>query len=546
VSPRPGARLRQHPLLLALTIVGPLCEAVPLRYFGVTAGLAPQVTAPLAFGVFHDLRWIAVFHNSWWAFAGELVAMVVVRTTFIAATVRAAWPRSVAPPSWKEALQAALGFTLVAIVVLWPWAALVFAAGATSLEWLQFTAIPPFLLFAMLLSHGGVRSDWWAQWPTARSVGWTLLTFVQLNLASAAIVLGPWWTAWCSAALSGLFNAWAWHGMVGAAAERQHPVRLRPVQPIALLTLFALVIGGVALRFEWHGHEVDPPAAIVDPRGRVPILVAHGFDSSWDGQRAEQRFGDRYLASVFSYAGLGADGQPQAYEGTDTHESVARLAALMNLQVRALYRSTGERVRIVAVSEGGVVARTFVQTHPRAPVDELVLASPLVEPGRVYYPPRGHEGWGVATGWGLRAVTEVLSHISPIDTSPDAPFLRSIVDHAPAFRTGMLCPVPHTEFVAVLPLASVAAIPPVGAGPEVPMRVVATFHGDDLGAALDIAAGDGRVHDLSTSARVVNRLLRASATAWMVPELPVALNPAWTAPVRDGEDCPVSGWPGQR
>ncbi|HEY7440603.1 MAG TPA: hypothetical protein VIC35_14505, partial [Acidimicrobiia bacterium] len=46
------SRLRDHRLLLTLAIIGPLCEAVPLRYFHVTAGLAPQVTALTPFAAF--------------------------------------------------------------------------------------------------------------------------------------------------------------------------------------------------------------------------------------------------------------------------------------------------------------------------------------------------------------------------------------------------------------------------------------------------------------------------------------------------------------
>ena len=44
------------------------------------------------------------------------------------------------------------------------------------------------------------------------------------------------------------------------------------------------------------------------------------------------------------------------------------------------------------------MAQVYLAATPRAPVDAVVLLSPLAEPGRVFYPPRGDEGWGVATG----------------------------------------------------------------------------------------------------------------------------------------------------
>jgi len=52
-----------------------------LRTVGLDSalGLSPQASAPPAFGVFHDLRWLMVYHSSWPAFLGEAVAAVLLR-----------------------------------------------------------------------------------------------------------------------------------------------------------------------------------------------------------------------------------------------------------------------------------------------------------------------------------------------------------------------------------------------------------------------------------------------------------------------------------
>src|SRR5205807_1922998 len=79
----------------------------------------------------------------------------------------------------------------------------------------------------------------------------------------------------------------------------------------------------------------------------------------------------------------------------------------------AFHDATGRPISIVAESEGALVAKTFLTTTPSAPVDQLIMLSPLVQPGRVYYPPAGHEGWGVATGAGLSGLSAGLNTIAP-------------------------------------------------------------------------------------------------------------------------------------
>ncbi|MGH9115785.1 MAG: hypothetical protein ACRDWW_08150, partial [Acidimicrobiales bacterium] len=59
---------------------------------GASSSLAPQASSIAPFATFHDLRWLSVFSNSWWAFAAEAGAMLVLRGAFVAAAVGWAWP----------------------------------------------------------------------------------------------------------------------------------------------------------------------------------------------------------------------------------------------------------------------------------------------------------------------------------------------------------------------------------------------------------------------------------------------------------------------
>jgi hypothetical protein len=547
-APAPS-RLRDHPALLAITIAAPLLEAVPLRYFQVTAGLAPQITTLTPFAVFHDLRWVLVFHSSWTAFGLELLALVAVRSAFHAAVVRAAWPRAVERPAFRETLGLAVKFTLVVLAADTPAAVLVFAGGATSLSWLVFAALPLFLLTALVLSHGGITRYWWTWFPHWHSIGWTLLTFVVLNLVAASVLLGPWWLAWLSAGLGGLFNAWAWRGLVGSLATRAEPGELPrfafvlPRTVLLLVMLFAGAIGVTAWQLHVLGstnvaYDSPPPA---DGR-RVPVLLASGFESSWNGRAAPPDVGAGFVVRRFSYAGLDAHGRPLPYSRADTHASIGHLETLMHAQVAAFAAASHEPIRIIATSEGSLVARSFVQEYPDAPVDDLVMISPLVEPGRVYYPPDGRDGWGVGARGEMDALSSLLRVVSGTDLDPGMPFLRSVVDHAPTLRRGLLCPAPRVRILALLPVASDASIPPLGAGPHVPLRIIPGFHGAGEAQAFAYLA-TGRVPGSSATATVLNRVIRSGATAWMVPELPVPLNRAWTRPRFDGTGCPLDGWP---
>jgi hypothetical protein len=212
----------------------------------------------------------------------------------------------------------------------------------------------------------------------------------------------------------------------------------------------------------------------------------------------------------------------------------------MSAQVESFHRQSGRKVAIVAESEGALVAKTYLAATPGAPVDELVMLSPLVQPARVWYPSRGQDGWGVASGWELRELGGLFRDLSGADLSADMPVVRSLLDHGPAVRDLLACPLPATRQLALFPLADAVATPhPSKIG--IPSEVVPAFHGglladDGIRRAVTSYLEHGTV-SAPTLWPVAQQILRASAAAWQVPELPLTLNQGWSGPGGRSPSC---------
>lgn len=553
--------LRAHPGLLVLAVGLPVLEALILGAIGTPAAqaLAPQATAPAPFGVFHDLRWLLVFHPSWVAFAFELVALVAFRSGLTALLVRAAWPRGMEPPAGMRLMGGSVVFTLVSALVLAPFAALLLGAAVVSLSWLFFVAVPSLLGVAALLHHGAVVPTWWRERPPGRTIGWVLFTFLVLTATSAVVVLVPAPLRPWAAGAAGLFNAWAWFGIVHALVCGERARRFLLVAPVGLAALVGLVAVGASVGFSVatrdrglqrvaHGTSVD--------YGR-PVLLVSGFGSDYEGDggdgsgdgpagRASAADGDAAADGTagagrivpasaqerrFSYAGAGTDGRPRPYRDVDTFQDLARSVQLMARQVEAFRADVDEPITIVAESEGALVAKAYLMSHADAPVDALVVLSPLVEPGGVYFPPSGEEGWGVAGGMGLRWITDFVRAVSPFEVSADDGLFRSLIDHAPALRGLLACPVAGVDQLVLLPLADAVVGPDRLDG--VHHTVVPAFHGglaDNGSVQRMIRAALERGAPPTTSWwDATDTLIRAGATAWRAPTLPVSVNPAWEA-----------------
>ncbi|GAA2704635.1 hypothetical protein ACFY2R_09570 [Micromonospora olivasterospora] len=121
--------------------------------------------------MFHDLRWVLVYHDSWFSFAAELVAAVVVRGLLCTGCVALAWPGDVPRPPLRRLVGRSLLFAVFVAVVLLPWAAVAVAASRFALAWFLFLELVPVLILAPMLARGGVVADWWRGLPALRLVG---------------------------------------------------------------------------------------------------------------------------------------------------------------------------------------------------------------------------------------------------------------------------------------------------------------------------------------------------------------------------------------
>ena len=527
-----------------MAVALPVVETVILWAVGMETalGIAPQASAPAPFDVFHDLRWLLVYHRSWVGLTLEAAAFIVFRTAVTAFMVRAAWPEDVDVPGLRQTLRSSAAFVVTAAVLLSPWVALLFGMAVVSISWLFFIAVPGALAVMVLVHHGAVERGWWRHMPPLRTVGWVALSFLVLSIDGALLSVSPPAFRIPIAAFGGLFNAWAWFGIVHAVAGRPTP-RFIPA-PLGLVAVVVVVVGGAAIGFEVvtsrarlsHAAHV---MTVKKPANGKPVLIVSGFGTHWDGSET-RRLPGAFDEQRFSYSGVDDGGRPLPYGENDTHRSLAQLVRAMGAQVDAFHAATGRPVSIVAESEGSLVAKVYLAATPTAPVNELVMLSPLVSPARVYYPPGGHEGWGVAAGVELKGLTGVVKAISPIDLTPDTPLLRSIADNAPAVRELLSCPLPGVDQLALFPLADAVASPhPTAIG--IPATVVPAFHGGLLSSgavhktiALRLDGGALPQYDIWSS---VERVVRVASSAWQVPPLPLSLNPAWGHPPGRSPSC---------
>jgi hypothetical protein len=476
-----------------------------------------------------------VYHRSWVGFAAEVLVALAFRVVVVAASVRAAWPLDNGPAPTARLVRHAASFTLAAELLLLPFAALLFGLAVAPVSWVFFAGLPGAVVVALLIHHGVTTARWWRDAPPLRSAGWIALTFVVLTLAGAAISVSPAVLRLPVAAAAGLFNAWAWLGVVRVLAGRPRH-RILPVAPVGLVLLTGAALLGVFVGLAGrettrlrHAQRDAPPS------GR-PVLIVTGFNSRWEGDRSDDVLGDGFDERRFSYRGVDGRGRPLPYEPRHTHRSLPALVREMDRQVEALRTETGQDVDIVADSEGSLVAAAYVTAAPDGPVDRTVLLSPLVEPGRVSFPERGEEGWGVATGWVLRGVTASVRAVTSVEFAPDSPFGRSLVDEAPALRDLLRCPPPGTDTLALLPLAD-AVVTAHPTALSIDDSVVPAFHGDILsdGAirqSIALALDGNQLPDLDTWT-TSERLVSVASAAWQAPTLPLTVG--WD--VDDAPDC---------
>jgi hypothetical protein len=540
--------MRGHRRLVVVCTVATVLETLLVGALAPSSSLAlaTQVTAPPPFGVFHDLRWIVVYHESWLGLALELLAFVVFRSALTVVCLRAAWPRDVPCEPWALTVRRGVVFTVIVGLLLAPWAALMFALAVVSLSWLFFVAIPVVLMLALLVHGGAVTGSWWSRTLSARSLGWVLVAFVALTGFGSIIATCPPWARVPLAGFAGLVNAWLWLHVVDSVLHPRRVPRPIRVAPAGVVAVLVLVVVGTAAGFavsktrtlqlvssaeaatEWS------PSLAADG---TPLVVVTGFNTEWDGH-AHQYVRVDLPQWRFSYRGL-AGGAPLPYTRDDTHRSLPDLARELGRQVASYHRATGRQLTIVAESEGALLAKVYLAATPRAPVRSLVILSPLVEPGRVYYPRAGEQGWGAGGALAMEGFAWALGGLSPVDVTPDTPFLRSIVDDGPALRGLMPCSLPGVRQFAVLPLDTGVSAPAARAL-GIPSTVVPAFHG----GMLDDGTTAEVVRHMASGTRVrvdegwsfAEEVIQAGASAWQVPQLAPSVNAAWVG-APDPDDC---------
>ena len=340
---------------------------------------------------------------------------------------------------------------------------LVFALAVVSLSWLFFVAVPVVLMLAVLVAGGAITGGWWRRALSWRVVGIVVLTFVAITVFGSLLATLPSWWRVPVAVVAGVVNAWLWVRLVDAVVNARVSTSRFPVIPMAIAAVFALVIVGTVAGFALSRPSVtrfvtpiagattewSPPGPAIAANGDAPLLVVTGFNTEWDGVPSQSV----HLALPqrrFSYHGWKTVTRCHTTAPTRTGHSVR--SRELGEQVDAYHRATGKAITLVAESEGALLAKTYVAASPHAAVRNLVLVSPLVDPGRVYYPPSDAEGWGVFGKLEMEGLSWALGGLSPVDVTPDTPFLRSIVDQAPTLHRLMSCPLTGVRQAAVVPL----------------------------------------------------------------------------------------------
>ncbi len=535
--------LRSRHVLLAAVCAGlPAAEVLVLVTVQLrgSASLAPGVTAAAPYGMYHDLRFLLTYHSSWVAFAAEAAVMVAWRGALDGSLVLLAWPPDVPRPGAGVVVRRTTMFAATAALLLTPSAAMASAMNVIPVSDLFLGGMPLVVVVAMLTSHGAVTS-WWRRLPPARAVAWSVATFAVATLGGAVVAAVPAWAAPLAAAGTGVLNGLAWLGVVRATAA-QRSSRPLPLVPLGMAAMAGTVIIGITIAMNLTVAAGQRVSHIV-PTDAPPfphVLLVSGFHSAWSGAPPPP-LAPGLPVERFSYRGLDSAGRPLSYPPQATQQPLRRTVRLLSQQVEAVHKRSGQRVAIVADSEGSLAVETYLAAERNAPVGKIVLLDPLIDPGRAYFPPPQTEGWGVATGAILRGLGAAIGATTPLRIYADGPFIRSVDDHGPVLQDLLACPSTHVKELVLFSLADAAATP-FSARIAAPSGVVMRLHGFLLG---DTAATRTVASFLNTgqwpagNRAAADRLVRAAAAAWQAPPIMPSLVPKWRGQ-------PVSGCAAKR
>jgi hypothetical protein len=527
-----------------------LCAVAP-----AARALAAQVTAVPPLAVFHDLRWLFGYQQSWPTFALLLAGLILARSALNATLVLLAWPADRPRPTPRAAFGAAVSLTMVACLLLSPIVALSVGVAIMPFSWPYLAALVVMLLISVPLSHGGIRTSWWRTLPAARAVFWLLTDFAVLSLAAAAIGRVPLGVAVLVSGLAGVANARAWFGVVRAVTRKADrpaatalPVLRLPLAPLAAVLSIALVIGMTRLAFvvgrgprqvgveaaairggdggaAWAGSASGPLPGHATGAGHRsqhnPVLVILGFGSACcGGARPLQSVAPGAYLQQFSYRGLNAAGQPLPQGSAASNLPLPELGDRIAAQVQRLHRETGRPVDIIAESEGTLGVDAMLATRRGLPLGSVVMMSPIVTPGQVSYPAGSGPGAGLIPADELRAVVWFVGGLSPFGSSGAQRLIDSVNAVGARYAASAARHRP-LRMVLLVPLADAVTLPVCPLPRNV--FVIPALHGDLLGTSavkkmVRRFLADGSVR-LPGKYNGTAELVAAAASAWRMPEI---------------------------
>jgi hypothetical protein len=556
----PAREFLAHRGLIAVAAGCAAAEAALLCWVAPAArALAAQVTAVPPLAVFHDLRWLFGYQQSWPTFALLLAGLIVARSALNAVLILLAWPADRPRPTARAAFGAAISLTMVACLLLSPIVALSVGVAIMPFSWPYLAALVVMLLISVPLSHGGIRSSWWRTLPPARAVCWLLADFAVLSLAAAAIGPLPLAAAIPVSGLAGVVNARAWFGLVRAVTRKADrrataaawPLLRLPLAPLAAVLSIALVIGMTRLAFVvGRGpRQVGVEAASIQPGAvgaagaaaataplpghgtgaghrsqRDPVLVILGFGSACcGGARSLQSVAPGAYLQQFSYRGLNAAGQPLPQGSAASNLPLPELGDRIAAQVRRLHQETGRPVDIIAESEGTLGVDAMLATRPDLPLGSVVMMSPIVTPGQVSYPAGSGPGAGPIPANELRALVWFVGGLSPFGSSGAQRLIDSVNAVGARYAASAASAARHhpVRMVLLVPLADAVTLPVCPLPRNV--FVIPALHGDLLGTTAVKRMVHGFLADgtVRTPGRYngTAELVAAAAAAWRMPEI---------------------------
>ena len=314
-----------------------------------------------------------------------------------------------------------------------------FALAVVSLSWLFFVAIPVVLMLALLVHGGAVTGSWWRRTLSARSLGWVARRVPHVvavrqhhDDVSGVARLPVAALAGCANAGSGCTSSTRCSIVDGLRVRSRWR---RSASPVCLLSSSAgpppasrCEDARPALRLAGGSGDTVEPGR--DGAERAPLVVVTGFNTKWDGRA------DSTCTSTFR-SGASRTAARRAARRFRTPPTTPPPLPASCARCAAKCPCTTGRPAGVSRSSPRAKARCWPRrTSPRHRRARRQPRDPQPA-GRArtrLLPLGGNEGWGAAGALAMEGFAWALGGVSPVDVTPDTPFLRSIVDDAPALR----------------------------------------------------------------------------------------------------------------